>query len=48
MEHKVICPYHVEYGDIADIEETNINVDELNDNEFKYVELNQEGEFVEE
>ena len=48
MEHKVICPYHVEYGDISDIEETNINVDELNDNEFKYVELNQEGEFVEE
>lgn len=31
LEHKVICPYHFEYGDITDIEETNLDTDKLKD-----------------
>lgn len=43
--HKVVCPYHLEYKDITNIDETNLDVNQFKD--FKYVDLNDKGEFVE-
>ena len=45
LTHKVICPYHIEYRDISNIDETNLDVSKFND--FKYVDMNEDGEFVE-
>lgn len=39
------CPYHLEYQDITNIDETNLDVSKFND--FKCVEMNEDGEFVE-
>lgn len=45
LTHKVHCPYHIEYRDITNIDETNLDVSKFND--FKCVEMNEDGEFVE-
>ena len=45
LTHKVECPYHIEYRDVTNIDETNLDVSKFND--FKYVDMNEDGEFVE-
>ena len=46
LTHKVYCPYHLEYNDVTNIDETNLDTNNFND--FKFVEMNEDGEFVEE
>ena len=43
--HKVHCPYRIEYRDVTYIHDDNIDTNKFND--FKYVEMNADGEFVE-
>lgn len=45
LTHKVHCPYHIEYGDITNIDETNLDVSKFND--FKFVDMDEDGKFVE-
>ena len=45
LTHKVHCPYHIEYRDVTYIHDDNIDTSKFND--FKCVEMNTDGEFVE-
>lgn len=47
LTHKVHCPYHLEAMDITYIHDDNIDIDSLHIENYKTVEMNVDGEFVE-
>ena len=47
LTHKVHCPYHIEYRDVTYIHDDNIDIDSLHIENYKHVEMNEDGEFIE-
>ena len=45
VTNKVHCPYHLEYSDIVNIDSSHFDISKFED--FKDVEMNEDGEFVE-